>query len=221
MDSLLPVTLQLPGGERSQRSAGRSVAYDPTLEMNMSILTSRTKLHSLAVIVAFGTLAFLANAASARAVQIGGTHSKAEIGAKCATTGGMTEHGKGGGYGCFNQNKGTSVDCDAKGHCVGWVPGRVGPGGSRVGNILGGSNVQTDPVKPKTAPKETTGLGPGKTGDVKQAGANNQRGPRVVRDHRGEQPKWGAPDRPRHQPLGGSSGGHPNGPPSIVRDHRK
>ena len=92
---------------------------------------------SMLFIVVFASFAVAADAASARVVQISGTHSKAEIGAKCAAAGGISEGGKGGGYGCFNGNKGTSVDCDAKGHCVGWVPGRDAPAGGIAGILKG------------------------------------------------------------------------------------
>jgi hypothetical protein len=62
--------------------------------------------------------------ALAKEVAIRGTHSRAEIARKCDAVGGFKDNtaGKSGGYGCWNFSKTTSVTCDAKGHCTGWVP---------------------------------------------------------------------------------------------------
>jgi hypothetical protein len=70
----------------------------------------------------------LAGPASAREVSISGTHSAAEIKATCAKVGGDYVEG-GGGYGCENPAKSTSVMC-RDGKCTGFVPDRPA-GGTR------------------------------------------------------------------------------------------
>jgi hypothetical protein len=76
-------------------------------------------------VVAAGLVAY-AQAASAKDVQIGGTHSSSEIKGACAKVGGnfyQNSAEDGGGYGCYNENgnggNGTAVDCDNTGHCIG------------------------------------------------------------------------------------------------------
>ena len=80
----------------------------------------------------------LTDPALARRVTIGGTHSSGEIKAKCAAVDGVFTSGSA-GYGCTNDNKGgASVSCDAKGKCIGWVPGRKVPKGGLTGVLSGG-----------------------------------------------------------------------------------
>lgn len=75
--------------------------------------------------VAVGLVAF-AQVASAKDVQISGTHSSSSIEAACDKVGGnfyQNSAEDGGGYGCYNENgnggNGTAVDCDNTGHCIG------------------------------------------------------------------------------------------------------
>ena len=82
-------------------------------------------------VVAAGLVAF-AQAASAKDVQISGTHSSSEIKGACAKVGGnfyQNSAEDGGGYGCYNENgnggNGTAVDCNSGGHCIGTE--RTGP----------------------------------------------------------------------------------------------
>ncbi|HVW92758.1 MAG TPA: hypothetical protein VHB74_09125 [Devosia sp.] len=64
---------------------------------------------------------FAVSEASAKPVHISGTHSRSEIAQKCAASGGVgaNTQGKSGGYGCWNVDKDSWVDCDAHGHCTG------------------------------------------------------------------------------------------------------
>jgi hypothetical protein len=94
----------------------------------------RLLMFSMAALVGF---AVCADAALAKRVTIGGTHSIGEIKAKCAAAGGEFFGSKRLGYGCNNDNRGTGVWCDAKGKCVGGVPGRQAPNGGRTGAIGG------------------------------------------------------------------------------------
>lgn len=98
-------------------------------------MTTKTKIKGdLWNLIAAGSIVAAAliapSAAFAEKVSISGTHSREEIASKCKAVGGVgvNTQGTSGGYGCENLDKGTSVDCDAKGNCTGWVPGRVAPG---------------------------------------------------------------------------------------------
>ena len=76
-----------------------------------------------AVIFALASSTILVEEASATTVSISGTHSKGEIKKACGAVGGMSIEGQGGvGYGCFNPNKNTTVACNNKGVCTGYVP---------------------------------------------------------------------------------------------------
>jgi hypothetical protein len=92
----------------------------------------RSLMFSMAALAGF---AVCADAALAKRVTIGGTHSRGEIRAKCAAQGGIFSNDRGGGYNCAG-NKGF-VNCDAKGKCYGMVPGRQAPNGGRTGAIGG------------------------------------------------------------------------------------
>ena len=78
----------------------------------------------LRIATAIVAIGFLVGDAGAKTVNIGGSHTRGEIGKKCDSVGGVKvgTGAKSGGFGCENLNKGTSVNCDAKGHCTGWVP---------------------------------------------------------------------------------------------------
>jgi hypothetical protein len=87
-------------------------------------------------IFAFGfaiisALALVGTPAAARTVTISGNHGAGEIQQKCEAAGGDFAGGlKGGGYGCMNGAKGTSIVCDNNGKCKGSVPaGQTGSGG--------------------------------------------------------------------------------------------
>jgi len=76
------------------------------------------------IATAAAVIGFMIGDASARTITISGTHTRSEIAGKCDAVGGV-KVGTGaskGGFGCENLDKGTSVNCDAKGHCTGWVP---------------------------------------------------------------------------------------------------
>jgi hypothetical protein len=90
----------------------------------------------------FGALALLSTPMMGREVTIGGTHGAGEIQQKCEAAGGDFAGGlKGGGYGCMNGSKGTSIVCTNNGKCTGSVPAKA-PGGGDIGTILrGGSPV--------------------------------------------------------------------------------
>ena len=77
------------------------------------------KISTVAVVVVF-----MVSDVYAKTVSIGGTHSRAEIGKKCDAVGGVKvgTGAKSGGFGCENLDKGTSVNCNSKGQCTGWVP---------------------------------------------------------------------------------------------------
>jgi hypothetical protein len=69
----------------------------------------------------------LAATAEAKTVKISGTHSSSQIQSACAGVGGdfyQNSIEDGGGYGCYNEDKGTAVHCSGKGTCEGYVPGR-------------------------------------------------------------------------------------------------
>ena len=74
--------------------------------------------------IVFLSFAVVATDGNARVIQISGTHSRGEIAAKCDAVGGEKggTSAKHGGYTCDNFDKGTSVACNAKGHCTGYVP---------------------------------------------------------------------------------------------------
>ncbi len=88
--------------------------------------------------IALAGFTAFADAALAKRVTIGGTHSIGEIKAKCAAVGGEFFGSRTTGYGCNNDSKGTGVFCDAKGKCTGGVPGRQVPKGGLTG-IIGGT----------------------------------------------------------------------------------
>jgi hypothetical protein len=69
------------------------------------------------------TFALSAAPASARTVNIGGTHSKGDILAHCNAAGGQFSSGlKGGGYSCVNTaSGGGAVYCTSKGKCKGYT----------------------------------------------------------------------------------------------------
>jgi hypothetical protein len=93
----------------------------------------RLLMFSMAALVGF---AICADAALAKRVTIGGTHSRAELKAKCAAAqGGIFLNEKGGGYSCYATG---SVTCDAKGKCTGKVPRRQTTNGGRTG-VIGGT----------------------------------------------------------------------------------
>lgn len=79
---------------------------------------------TLKVSIAAVMLVFIAGEASARTVNISGTHSRDAIRKACDAVGGVGSNtlGSSGGYSCDNLDKGTAVVCDAKGHCKGYVP---------------------------------------------------------------------------------------------------
>ncbi len=87
-------------------------------------MTKLTRLGSAAVLLTFA-IAFGTSDAYAHAVQISGTHTKAEIKSKCdALADGVPVTGQDGhGYGCMNTKKGTSVACNDAGQCTGFTPG--------------------------------------------------------------------------------------------------
>jgi hypothetical protein len=89
-------------------------------------------------IAALSSFILFADAALAKRVTIGGTHSAGEIKAKCAAQGGAFASESWGGYACVNTDKGTAVNCDAKGKCFGTVPRQLGSGGP-TGTIKGGT----------------------------------------------------------------------------------
>lgn len=77
--------------------------------------------------------------------KLGGTHSRQEVQAACQGAGGI-EAGTtatSGGYGCYT-DKGSFVECDDKGECIGG--GRAAPPGAAHGlkSFLG---TRTSPVK--------------------------------------------------------------------------
>ena len=65
-----------------------------------------------------------ATACMAKTVNIGGRHTPGEIANKCFKSGGsfFSKGGKGGFFGCSNDKKGTSVNCNTQGKCTGTVP---------------------------------------------------------------------------------------------------
>ena len=89
-------------------------------------------------IVALAGFVVFADAALAKRVTIGGTHSAGEIKAKCAAQGGAFASESWGGYACVNTDKGTAVNCDAKGKCFGTVPRQI-PSGGLTGTSKGGT----------------------------------------------------------------------------------
>jgi len=96
-------------------------------------------MHSLVALVAIlvSFVAFM-DPALAKRVSVGGTHSSGELKAKCAAIGGVFTQESWGGSSCINSSKGTSVNCDAKGRCWGYVPRPV-PGGGLTGILNGGA----------------------------------------------------------------------------------
>lgn len=90
----------------------------------------------LCAAIAAATL-LIAGAASAKTVKISGTHSASEIQTACAGVSGEFYQNSiedGGGYGCYNEDKGTAVHCSSNGQCEGYVPGRqVAGGGAQSG----------------------------------------------------------------------------------------
>ena len=77
---------------------------------------------------------------------------------KCEAAGGDFAGGlKGGGYGCMNGAKGTSIVCTNKGKCQGSVPATVKPGGG-IDTILRGG------ARPVSAKGDNTSTGQ-KSGD--------------------------------------------------------
>ena|SRR6266849_2040664 len=87
--------------------------------------------------VMFGALALSSTSTMAKDVSISGTHSIGEIQQKCDAAGGDFAGGlKGGGYGCMNGGKGTSIVCENNGKCKGSVPATTKPGS--IDNILRG-----------------------------------------------------------------------------------
>jgi hypothetical protein len=100
----------------------------------------------VALVAILGCFVLFTDPAVARRVTIGGTHSSGEIKAKCAAVNGVFTSGSA-GYGCTNDSNGfTSVSCDAKGRCHGWVPGRKVPKGGLTG-VLGGGTGKTLAVR--------------------------------------------------------------------------
>ncbi len=96
-------------------------------------------MHSLvAVVVILISFVVFTDPALAKKVSIGGTHSRGEIKGKCAAIGGLFDTNSSGGYSCSNVGKG-SVNCDAKGKCTGWVPGRQVPNGGLTSVLSGGT----------------------------------------------------------------------------------
>ena len=73
--------------------------------------------------VVFLSLAVVATDGNAQAVHISGIQTRVEIKAKCEAAGGEYHStGNKNGFGCDNQSKDTSMTCDPKGHCIGYVP---------------------------------------------------------------------------------------------------
>ncbi len=76
------------------------------------------------IATAIVAISFMIGDANAKTIKIGGTHTRTEIAKKCDAVGGV-KVGTGaskGSFGCENMDKGTSVSCDSKGRCTGWVP---------------------------------------------------------------------------------------------------
>ena len=96
-----------------------------------------------AFIILAGLFAFC-QVASAKDVQISGTHSSSQIQAACDKVGGnfyQNSPDDGGGYGCYNEDgnngNGTAVDCDNTGHCIGTErPGAVKTKGAAGGTVV-------------------------------------------------------------------------------------
>ena len=142
--------------------------------------------------VMFGALALSSTLTMAGKVSISETQTASELRSNCDAAGGIFSGSlKGGGYACANPDKGTQVRCDAKGHCVGFVPSMTKPGG--INTILHGgtppvsakgdsTSTSKNPVskglKPITASKQPT----------KQPGSENQPGPSM---HNNEQHSGG------------------------------
>jgi hypothetical protein len=70
------------------------------------------------------TITLTASYAKTVTFNISGTHTRAEIGAKCTAGGGIPYNTKGkkGKFGCDNLNTGKSVDCNSSGKCTATVP---------------------------------------------------------------------------------------------------
>jgi hypothetical protein len=81
-------------------------------------------------------------AASARPIQISGTHSQGEIQNTCNSVGGTSySNAATGTYGC---SKGKNVvACQSSGKCVGSVPRKSGPSGPTLGGVLGSRPVRS------------------------------------------------------------------------------
>jgi hypothetical protein len=96
-----------------------------------------TRLAALGVLIAsIGLL--LPFEANAEKVSISGRHTRAEIAQKCAAVGGdaIGVDNSSGDYSCFNPHKGTSVSCDEKGKCTGYVPRRSGISPRSIDDVL-------------------------------------------------------------------------------------
>ena len=101
------------------------------IRMGLKQMTMKAKTNAkrdvwtLIAVAAVATMALTApSAAFAKTVNISGTHSRQEIATACKAVNGEANNtsGTSGSYGCDNLNKGTSVNCNAKGVCTGWVP---------------------------------------------------------------------------------------------------
>ena len=90
-------------------------------------MSKLTRLAAMGMLIASMGL-LLPFEANAKKVSISGTHSRAEIAQKCDAVGGVKNNtgGTSGSYGCENLDKGTSVTCNEKGKCTGWVPSKGG-----------------------------------------------------------------------------------------------
>jgi hypothetical protein len=107
----------------------------------------------VAALIALATPGFLVGLASAADVNIKGTHSRAEIKGACKKAGGTYGEGEKGQYFCNNDKKGTGVNCDKSGKCVGWTPARIQQPSLGIGDVLGGAPLmkQGEPPAPPTA----------------------------------------------------------------------
>jgi hypothetical protein len=112
-------------------------------------------------------------AASARIIQIGGTHSQGEIQNTCKSVGGTSySNAAAGTYGCSKGNN--VVACQNGGKCVGSVPRRSGPSGPTLGGVLG-----SRPVRSALSKRATVLANPGsKPVNVTSARGGTERGGR-------------------------------------------
>ena len=128
-----------------------------------------------AVAAIFATTMVMTDGASARTFQLGGTHSEGAVHKACNDAGGVFSSG-GGSYVCVNSCGGgtCSVNCDAKGKCIGHTPARTIPPGGIVGVLLPPRGGNAPPTNASGGPKGKGGLGHVPTAGATQTSGGNQ-----------------------------------------------